>query len=76
MPPFGVYRSDDESPARTSDPHLQHCSTPDNSPFQRRAEPPSLHQHHMDCHYPSTPSTDDSFQDATAEEKDFHNSAR
>ena len=25
----------------------------------------------MDCHFTSTPSTNDSFQDATAEEEDF-----
>ena len=62
---------DDDSPVRTTDPCLQHCSTPDNSPLQGRAEPPSPLQHHMDCHYTSTSSTDDSFQDATAEEEDF-----
>ena len=63
--------SDNESPARTSDPHLQHCSTPDNSLLQGRAEPPSPLQDHMNCYHTSTPSADNPFQDATAEEEDF-----
>ena len=53
---------------RTSDPHLQHHRTPDNSPLQGRAEPLSPVQYHMDYHHTSTPITDDSFLDATAEE--------
>ena len=63
--------SDDESPVRTSDPCLQQYSTQDDSPLHRRAEPPSQLQHHMDYHHISTPSTDDSFQNAMAEEEDF-----
>ena len=62
--------SDDESPARTSDAHLQHHSTPDNSPLQLRADSPSPLQHDMDYHHTSTASADDSFQDATAEEEE------
>ena len=50
--------SDEESPI------------PDRSPLHRRAEPPSPAQHHMDYHCTSTPGTDDSFQDVTAEEKE------
>ena len=42
--------SDNESPVRTSDPHLGHHSTQDNNPFQGRAEPPSQLHHHMDYH--------------------------
>ena len=69
---FLVFTScDEESPVWTSDPCLWHCSTPDNSPLQGRAEPPSSLQHHMDCHYTSTPNTNDSFQDPTVEEEDF-----
>ena len=60
--------SDNESHARTSNPHFWHCSTPDNTPLQGRAQPPSPLQHHMDCHHTITPSVDDSFQDATAED--------
>ena len=60
--------SDEEIPVRTSDPHLQHPSTPNSSPLHGRAEPPSPVQHHMNYHHTSTLSTDDSFQDATAEE--------
>ena len=62
--------SDNESPAGTSDPHLQYHSTPDDSPLQERAEPPLQLQHLMDYHHISTPSIDDSFQDATAEEEE------
>ena len=43
--------SDDESPARTSDPHLQHSSTSDSSPSQGRAEPPLPVQHHINYHH-------------------------
>ena len=64
-------RSDKESPVRTSDPCLWHCSTSDNSWLQGWAEPPSPFQHHLDYHYTSVLSTDDSFQDTTAEEEDF-----
>ena len=60
--------SDEESPVKTSDPHLQHSSTSDSSPVHRGAEPPSPVQHHMTYHYMSTPSTDQFFQDATAKE--------
>ena len=63
--------SDKESPVRTSDPHLCYCSTPDNSPLHGRTEPPSPLLHHMDYHHTSTPKTDDSFQDATADKEDF-----
>ena len=64
--------SDEESPERTSNQHLQHHSTPYDSPLQGRAEPPSQVQHHRDYHYTSTPNTDDPFQDPTAaEEEDF-----
>ena len=64
--------SDDESPIRTSDPCLWHCSTPDDSPLWGRAEPPSQLQHHINYYYTSTLSIDDSFQGATAEdEEDF-----
>ena len=45
-------------------------NTPESSPLHERAEPPSLVQHHMDYHHTSTPSTEDSFQDATAEEEE------
>ena len=62
--------SDDESSVRTSDPYLQHHSTPYDSPLKRRAEPPSQLQHHMDYHHTSTPNTDVPFQDATAEEEE------
>ena len=65
---FGVTSSDEESPVRTSDLHWQHPSTPDSSPQHGRSVPPLPVQHHMNCHHTSTPSTDDSFQDATAEE--------
>ena len=44
-------------------------NTPDGSPPHGRTEPPSLVQQHMDYHYTSTPGTDDSFQDTTAEEE-------
>ena len=60
--------SDEENPVQTSDPCLWHCSTPDDSQLQGRAEPPSPLQHNMDYHYASTSSTEDSFQDATGEE--------
>ena len=60
--------SDEESPIRTSDPHLLHPSTPNSSALHGRAEPLLLVQHHMNYHHTSVPSTDDSFQDATAEE--------
>ena len=63
--------SDEESPIRTSDPYLWHPSIPDSSPLHGRAEPPLPVQHHMNYHHTSTPSTDDSFQDATVEEEDF-----
>ena len=63
--------SDKESPVRTSDLGLWHPSTPDSSPLHGRAEPPSPVQHHMNYHHTSTPSTGDSFQDATVEEEDF-----
>ena len=67
-----VFTSSDEgTPVRTSDLCLWHPSTPDSSPLHGRAEPPSPVQHHMNYHHTSTPSTDDSFQDATAEEEDF-----
>ena len=55
--------SDEESTVRTN--------TPDSSPLHGRAEPPLLVQHHMDDHHTSTPGTDNSFQNATAEEEDF-----
>ena len=60
--------SDDESPVKTSDPHLQLCSIPDSSPLHGRAEPPLPVQNLMNYHHTSTPSTDDSFHDATGEE--------
>ena len=59
--------SDDETSERTTDPCLWHCSTLDNNPLQGRAESSSPFQHHMDYHHTSTPNTDDSFQDATAD---------
>ena len=62
--------SDNESPVRTSDPYLQHLRAPDDSPLQGRVEPPSQPHHHMDYHHTSTPSTDNSFQDATTEEEE------
>ena len=40
----------------------------DSSPLHERAELPSPIHHHMNYHHTSTPSTDDSFQDATAGE--------
>ena len=47
-------------------------TTPDNSPLHRRTEPPSLAQCHMDYQHPTTPDTDNSFQDITDdEEEDF-----
>ena len=51
---------DEESPVRTN--------TADSSPLHGRAVSPSLVQHYMDYHHTSTPNTEDSFQDATAEE--------
>ena len=59
---------DEESPVWTSDPCLWYPNTPQISPLHGRAEPPSPVQHHMNYHYTSIPSTDDSFQDPTAEE--------
>ena len=56
--------SEEDSPVRTSNPHLQHHSTPDNSPLQGTAEPPSPLQHHKDCHYTSTLSTVEDFPKA------------
>ena len=47
--------SDDESPVRTSNPCLQHHSTPYDSPLQERAELPPQLQHHMDYHQCSYP---------------------
>ena len=60
--------SDEESPGRSSDPHLWHPSTPDSSPLHRRAESPLPVQQHMDYHHTSTSSKDDSYHDATAED--------
>ena len=61
-------RSNEESPVRTSHPCLQQSSIPDSSPLHGRSEPPSRVQHQMNYHHTSTPSTDESFQYATAEE--------
>ena len=47
--------SDDESPVRTSDPHIQHHSTPGNNPPQGRTELSSPFQHYMDYHHTYTP---------------------
>ena len=58
--------SDDERPVRTSDPHLQHCSTPDDSPHQGRAESLLQLKLHMDYHHISTPSTNGPFHFPTA----------
>ena len=55
--------SDEESPERPSNPHLQHSSTPDSSLIHRRVEPPLPVQHHT-----STPTTEQFFQDDTADE--------
>ena len=60
--------SDEESPVRTSDLHLHHHSTPYSSPLHERVEAPSPVHHHMNYHHTSTPSTHDSFQDATEED--------
>ena len=60
--------SDEERPLRPSDPHLWHSSTPDNNSLHGGAEPPLLVQHHMNYHHMSTPSTDESFQDAKADD--------
>ena len=63
-------RSVDESPARTSDPYFCHHSL-----LQGRAESPSPLQHHMYYHHTSTPSADDPFHDATAEEEEDFSTA-
>ena len=47
--------SDEKSPVRTSDLHLQHPSMPDSSPLHGRAEPHSPVQHHINYHHTSTP---------------------
>ena len=60
--------SEEESPVRTSDPCIQHSSISDSNPFHGEAEPPLPGQHHMNYHHISTPSTDEFFHDATAEE--------
>ena len=55
--------SDEESPVRTG--------TSGSSPLHDRAEPSSPAQYYINYHHTSTPSIDDSFQDATVEEEDF-----
>ena len=55
---------DDESPVRTSDPHLWHSTTSDSSPTHGRAEPPLPAQHHMNHQHTSTSSTDNFFHAA------------
>ena len=57
--------SDEESPERSS---LQYPSTPDSIPVYRRAELPSLVQHHVTHDHTSTPGTDQFFTDDTTEE--------
>ena len=44
-------------------------NTPDSN-LLRRAEPPSLAQHHMDYQHPTTSDTENSFQDVTDEEEE------
>ena len=55
--------SNDESPVRSN--------TTDSSPLQGRAGSPSQLQHHMVYDCTSTPSTNDPYLDATAEEENF-----
>ena len=60
--------SDEENPVISSGPCLWHSNTSDSSQFHRRAEPLLPVQHHINYNHMSIPSTDQFFQDATAEE--------
>ena len=46
-------------------------STLESNPLHDRSEPSLLVEYHITYHHTCTPSTDDSFQDTTAEEEDL-----